>query len=206
MPDQKVWERPQPAAPSSPPEAACGPGETAVDAGRLLLMIDDIFVRAGMPADEATLVADALVLADLRGMQSHGVLRVPIYVEKIRAGGFRPGRKGRVVRETAGTVLLDGENGIGQVLTIAAMDRAIDKAKQNGIGAAGVFNSNHHGEAAYYVLHALKRDMIGIVATNGSPNMPAWGGTDKDDRTAAVYRRRADQPRDCLSSSTRLSV
>ncbi len=142
-------------------------------------MIDDIFVRAGMPADEATLVADALVLADLRGMQSHGVLRVPIYVEKISAGAFRPGRKGRVVRETAGTVLLDGENGIGQVLTIVAMDRAIDKAKQNGIGAAGVFNSNHHGEAAYYVLHALKRDVIGMVATNGSPNMPAWGGTTK---------------------------
>ncbi|MBV9260090.1 MAG: Ldh family oxidoreductase [Pseudolabrys sp.] len=150
-----------------------------IDAGRLTALVHDVLLRAGMPPDEAALVADALVLADLRGMQSHGVLRVPIYVEKIRAGGFRPGRKGRVIRETASTVLLDGEDGIGQVLTIAAMDRAIDKAKANGIGAAGVFNSNHHGEAAYYVLHALKRDMIAIVATNGSPNMPAWGGKTK---------------------------
>ena len=158
---------------------ACAPGEALVDAGKLLSLIVDIFERAGMPDDEAALVADALVLADLRGMHSHGVLRTTIYVEKIRGGGFRPGRKGRVVRETGGTVLLDGEDGIGQVLTIAAMDRAIDKARKNGIGAAGVFNSNHHGEAAYYILHALKSDMIGIVATNGSPNMPAWGGTTK---------------------------
>jgi LDH2 family malate/lactate/ureidoglycolate dehydrogenase len=158
---------------------ACAPGEAPVDAGKLLALVVDIFKRAGMPDDEADLVADALVLADLRGMHSHGVLRTTIYVEKIRGGGFRPGHKGRVVRETSGTVLLDGENGIGQVLTVAAMDRAIGKAKQNGIGAAGVFNSNHHGEAAYYILHALKYDMIGIVATNGSPNMPAWGGTTK---------------------------
>jgi LDH2 family malate/lactate/ureidoglycolate dehydrogenase len=158
---------------------ACAPGEAPVDAGKLLSLIVDIFERAGMPDDEAALVADALVLADLRGMHSHGVLRTTIYVDKIRGGGFRPGRKGRVVRETGGTVLLDGEDGIGQVLTIAAMDRAIDKARKNGIGAAGVFNSNHHGEAAYYILHALKSDMIGIVATNGSPNMPAWGGTTK---------------------------
>ena len=54
-----------------------------------------------------------------------------------------------------------------------------DNIASGGIGAAGVFNSNHHGEAAYYILHALKHDMIGIVATNGSPNMPAWGGTTK---------------------------
>jgi LDH2 family malate/lactate/ureidoglycolate dehydrogenase len=171
------------ASAASPVDAAsthaCAPGEAPVDAGKLLSLIVDIFERAGMPDDEAALVADALVLADLRGMHSHGVLRTTIYVDKIRGGGFRPGRKGRVVRETGGTVLLDGEDGIGQVLTIAAMDRAIDKARKNGIGAAGVFNSNHHGEAAYYILHALKSDMIGIVATNGSPNMPAWGGTTK---------------------------
>lgn len=153
--------------------------EVLVDCDRLQALATDIFRRAGLPGDEARLVADALVLADLRGMQSHGVLRVPVYAEKIRAGGFRAGRKGRVVLETAGTVLLDGEHGIGQVLTIVAMDRAIEKARGNGIGAAGVFNSNHHGEAAYYVLHAIRKDMIALVATNGSPNMPAWGGTTK---------------------------
>ena len=171
----QLAERPVAAAPSASP----APSEANIDAGRLLNLVNDVFMRAGVPADEAALVADALVLADLRGMHSHGVLRVPIYLEKIRAGGFRPGCKGRVVRETSGTVLIDGENGIGQVLTVAAMDHAIAKAKANGIGAAGLFNSNHHGEVAYYVLHALKQDMIALVATNGSPNMPAWGGKTK---------------------------
>ncbi|HZP79026.1 MAG TPA: Ldh family oxidoreductase [Pseudolabrys sp.] len=173
---QNIVERPDPAAPAA---AALAADELLIDAGRLQALVNDVFLRAAMPGDEAALVADALVLADLRGMHSHGVLRVPIYVEKIRGGGFRPGRKGRVVRETTSTVLLDGECGIGQVLTVAAMDRAIGKAKEHGIGAAGVFNSNHHGEAAYYVLQALKRDMIALVATNGSPNMPAWGGKTK---------------------------
>lgn len=146
---------------------------------RLLALSTDIFVRAGVPEAEARLVASTLVEADLRGMQSHGVLRVPIYTEKIRAGGFRPGTKGRVVRETAGTSLIDGENGLGQVVTMHAMEIAMAKAKANGIGAAGVLNSNHFGEAAYYVLQAARRDMIGVVATNGSPNMPAWGGMTK---------------------------
>ena len=82
-------------------------------------------------------MASTLVEADLRGMQSHGVLRVPIYTEKIRAGGFRSGTRGRVVRETAGTALVDGENGLGQVITMHAMEIAITKATATGIGAAG---------------------------------------------------------------------
>jgi LDH2 family malate/lactate/ureidoglycolate dehydrogenase len=155
------------------------PGERRVDAGELRRLAVEIFERAGVPEDEARLVAETLVAADLRGMQSHGTLRIPIYVEKIRGGGFRPGRKGTVLRETAATMLIDGEDGLGQVLALRAMDEAIAKAKAAGIGAAGVTRSNHYGEAAYYVLHAVKRDMIGIIATNGSPNMPAWGGMTK---------------------------
>jgi len=153
--------------------------ERTVAAGDLLALAVDIFERTGVPADEARIVANALVEADLRGMQSHGVLRVPIYVEKIRAGGFRAGHKGTVVRETNGTALLDAEDGLGQVVSLRAMDLAIGKARATGIGAVGVLNSNHFGEAAHYVIHAAQRDMIGIIATNGSPNMPALGGTTK---------------------------
>ena len=155
------------------------PGERLVDAGELRRLAIDIFERAGVPEDEARLVAETLVAADLRGMQSHGCLRIPIYVEKIRAGGFKPGRKGRILRETAATVLIDGEDGLGQVLALRAMEDAIAKAKASGIAAAGVTRSNHYGEGAYYVLHAARRDMIGLIATNGSPNMPAWGGMTK---------------------------
>jgi LDH2 family malate/lactate/ureidoglycolate dehydrogenase/quinol monooxygenase YgiN len=153
--------------------------ERSVAAGELLALAVDIFARAGVPVDEAQIVANALVEADLRGMQSHGVLRIPIYVEKIRAGAFRAGCKGNVLCETAATVLLDGENGLGQVISLRAMGLAIQKARATGIGAVGVRNSNHFGEAAHYVIHAAERDMIGFVATNGSPNMPALGGTTK---------------------------
>ena len=162
-----------------PTPTAKPPRERPVAHDRLLELSTDIFVRAGVPPSEARLVATTLVEADLRGMQSHGVLRVPIYTEKIRAGGFRPGSKGRLVRESPGTALIDGEHGLGQVVTLHAMDVAMAKAKLTGIGAAGVLNSNHFGEAAYYVLHAARHDLIGIVATNGSPNMPAWGGMTK---------------------------
>jgi LDH2 family malate/lactate/ureidoglycolate dehydrogenase/quinol monooxygenase YgiN len=153
--------------------------ERNVAAGELLELAVDIFSRAGVPTDEARTVANALVEADLRGMQSHGVLRIPIYVEKIRAGGFRAGHKGTIVRDSRGTALLDAEDGLGQVVSLRAMDLAIDKARATGIGAVGVLNSNHFGEAAHYVIHAAERDMIGIIATNGSPNMPALGGTTK---------------------------
>ncbi len=153
--------------------------ERAVAANDLSELAADVFTRAGVPSEEARVVADALVEADLRGMQSHGVLRIPIYVEKIRAGGFRAGHHGTIVRETTGTALLDGEDGLGQVVSLHAMDIAMRKAKSTGIGGVGVLNSNHFGEAAYYVIHAAKGDMIGLIATNGSPNMPAWGGTTK---------------------------
>ena len=153
--------------------------ERSVAADDLLALAVDIFACAGVPPDEAHVVANALVEADLRGMQSHGVLRIPIYVEKIRAGAFRPGCNGKIVRETAATALLDGENGLGQVVSLRAMGLAIQKARATGIGAVGVRKSNHFGEAAHYVIYAAERDMIGFVATNGSPNMPALGGTTK---------------------------
>ena len=122
--------------------------ERLVDARALQALVDALFRAAGTPGDEAAMVADALVLADLRGMQSHGVLRVPTYIAKVRGGGFRPGHKGRVLRETAGTVLLDGEDGLGVVVSIRAMDEAMRKARACGIGAAGVTNGNHCGTGA----------------------------------------------------------
>jgi LDH2 family malate/lactate/ureidoglycolate dehydrogenase/quinol monooxygenase YgiN len=167
---------------NSSPAATAPPApapERIVAAEALLSLANDVFQRAGVPLDEAHIVAHALVQADLRGMQSHGVLRIPIYVEKIRAGGFRPGHKGTVVSESVGTALLDAEDGLGQVVSLRAMDLAMEKAHATGIGAVGVLNSNHFGEAAHYVIEAANQDMIALIATNGSANMPAWGGVTK---------------------------
>ena len=83
----------------------------------------------------------------------------------------------KIVRETDGTALLDGDAGLGSVLTARAMEMAIGKAKGRGIGAVGVRNSNHNGEGAFYASQAIEAGMIGIATTNASPIMPAWGGT-----------------------------
>lgn len=154
-------------------------GDYLVGAEELQTLVKAILGRVGVPDEDAALVADSLVKADLRGMNSHGVLRLPVYVRRLQQGGFKPDRKGRIVRETAGTVLIDGEHGLGAVLSARAMDEAMARAKRNGIGAAGLFNSNHNGEGAYYVLRAIENGMIGICTTSGSPISPPWGGRTK---------------------------
>ena len=149
--------------------------ERLVDAEALEALTFHILQQVGVPQDEARLLADALICADVRGMNSHGVLRLPVYVSRIRGGGIVPGRKGRILRETASTVLFDGEDGIGQVISTRAMEEAIRKAREAGAGMVGVTRSNHFGEGAYYVLQAIEQDMIGAITTNGSPNVPPWG-------------------------------
>jgi LDH2 family malate/lactate/ureidoglycolate dehydrogenase len=147
-----------------------------VDARQLEAYVTEIFERGEVPHDEAARVADALVGADARGMTSHGVMRVPMYMKKVRAKGFRAGTKGRTLSETPATMLLDGEDGLGQVITWRAMEEAIRKARAVGVGVVGVTRSNHFGEGAYYALEAIRQDMIAILTTNGSANTPPHGG------------------------------
>jgi LDH2 family malate/lactate/ureidoglycolate dehydrogenase len=136
-----------------------------------------ILRAAGVSDADAELVADALVSADARGMHSHGMTRLAIYTKRILAGGARAGVAGRIVSESAATLVLDGEGGIGQVITARAMREAIDRAREAGAGVVGVRGSNHFGEGAYYVADAVENGMIGLLTTNGSPNMPYHGGT-----------------------------
>jgi LDH2 family malate/lactate/ureidoglycolate dehydrogenase len=150
--------------------------ERVVDALKLEAYVAEVFERGGVPRDEAARVADALVSADARGMTSHGVMRVPMYMKKVRAKGFRAGTKGRVLQETPATMLLDGEDGLGQVIMWRAMEEAIRKARGAGVAVVGVTRSNHFGEGAYYALEAIRHDMIGILTTNGSANTPPHGG------------------------------
>lgn len=139
-------------------------------------MTRSLLIHLEVPQDDAATVAQSLVSADARGMNSHGVLRLPVYLRRLQAGGFNPKSEISIVRQTPGTALIDGAGGLGAVLTSRAMSLAIEKAKSNGIGAVGIRNSNHNGEGAYYVQQALHAGMIGIATTNGSPIMPVWGG------------------------------
>src|ERR671937_2698079 len=102
-----------------------------------------VFERVGLPADDAWLVADSLVEADLRGVHSHGMLMAPRYVALIRDGQINLHPQIRVAHETTSAVLVDGDNGMGQVVAQKAMALAMAKARQTGIGAAAVAHSNH---------------------------------------------------------------
>lgn len=150
--------------------------EYRLDAGALEALVAAMLQRVSVPPEDAAIVAESLVAADARGMSSHGVLRLPVYIRRLQEGGFDPASASTVVRETGSVALLDGGNGLGAVLTTRAMDMAIDKARGRGIGAVGIRGSNHNGEGAFYVQRAVRRDMIGIATTNGSPIMPVWGG------------------------------
>lgn len=134
-------------------------------------------MRVGMSPDDALTVADNLVYADLRGTESHGVIRLGIYLERLRRRLVDPCATPRVVSQKGGTALIDGCNGMGQVVGVFAMDKAIELARAHGTSAVGVRRSNHYGVAAYYVERAISAGMIAFAYTNASPTMAPWGGT-----------------------------
>jgi LDH2 family malate/lactate/ureidoglycolate dehydrogenase len=133
-----------------------------------------------VPRDEAELVADCLVDADLRGVYSHGVMRLPVYIHHLKKAGpgrIAPRAEIRALREGDAFALIDGGNGLGPVVSAKAMDMAIEKARASGIASVGVRNSNHNGAEAYFSMMALEHDMVGFCATVGGKNILApWGG------------------------------
>jgi LDH2 family malate/lactate/ureidoglycolate dehydrogenase len=152
---------------------------TRVDAAELLALVSDVFRRCQMDEGDAHLLADSLVFADLGGVHSHGVLRVPEYVKKLREDGVDPRGRPEVVREMGACLVVDGHNSMGQIGCHFAMQKAMEKAEQHGIGAAAVRGSNHCGAMAYFAMRALERDMIGWATTNALPTMAPWGGAER---------------------------
>jgi LDH2 family malate/lactate/ureidoglycolate dehydrogenase len=142
-------------------------------------IVHAIFEGCGMTHADAETVADQLVKADLRGIHSHGVMRVPLYVGKLSGGGVDPRGRPRVTKDAAAAMVVDGGNGMGQIAGVFAMRAAIERARAAGIAAAAVGNSNHCGAMEYYVRMAIDADMIGIATTNALPTMAPWGGIDK---------------------------
>jgi|RhiMethySRZTD1v2_1073278.scaffolds.fasta_scaffold13078_5 LDH2 family malate/lactate/ureidoglycolate dehydrogenase len=138
-----------------------------------------IFQACGMSAQDAALLADTLVMADLRGCHSHGVLRVPEYVFKLREGGVDPAGKPSVLQDAKAALVIDGGNSMGQIGSTFAMSQAIERARECNLALAAVRGSNHCGAMAYYAMLALPEDMIGMAATNALPTMAPWGGVDK---------------------------
>ena len=134
----------------------------------LLAFTSQIFSKIGCSKKDAALGAEALLSADLRGIDSHGVARLTGYVRLWEAGRANPKAKCKVIHETPSTAVVDGDRGLGLIVAPYAMDIAIRKAKISGTGWVSVQNSNHFGIAGYHALRAVRGNMIGIVMTNAS--------------------------------------
>ena len=145
----------------------------------LSLLGTRILSSAGVPSPDARLLADSLVTAELWGHSSHGMLRLPWYLARLRGGAMDPVSRPTVVTDTGPLVVLDGHHGIGQVLTAHAVDLGIERARTHGIAGVAVRDSNHFGTAAYFTRRAADAGCVALLATNASPAMAPWGGREK---------------------------
>lgn len=170
---------------SSSPAALTRKGDTSVASDTLVAAealrryTQNVLEVLGLPPGDATIVAESLVQADLRGVHSHGVLRIPTYVRALQHGQIDARPHVEVVQEHGGQAVIDGGRAMGQVAAQRAIDHAMALCEQHGIGAVAVRNSNHCGAMAFWAVQGLARQMIGLATTNAGINMPPTGGRTK---------------------------
>ena len=150
-----------------------------VRADALTALVDALFVAHGVPPDAARLTADALVAADLEGVASHGVMLVPMYLGRLRAGGVSPTARPTIVEDLGGLVVMSAGNGLGQVSSLDATELAIARARAHGVAAVAVRDAFHFGAAAYWARRFAQAGMIGFAFSNTRPLMPAPGGAER---------------------------
>jgi LDH2 family malate/lactate/ureidoglycolate dehydrogenase len=133
----------------------------------------------GVPGKDAGTVSDCLVEANLMGIDTHGVIRLKFYMDRIKAGGNNPKPNIRTIRESPTTALLDADNALGPVGGKRAMDLAVEKASNADVGVVLIRKCNHYGPAGYYTRMAAAKDMIGMSFSNVLASMPPTGGAEK---------------------------
>ena len=135
----------------------------------------EVFTRAGMPPEDAEAEAGALIWANLRGVDSHGVLRIPWYLDNIEKGVMNPKPNIQVIKETPATILIDADRALGPVVTIKVVNMVVEKAKKVGIGWALIRNLTHQGAMGYYSQMMAERGMAGLLFVCSPPNMAPFG-------------------------------
>jgi LDH2 family malate/lactate/ureidoglycolate dehydrogenase len=155
------------------------PGSQRIDPQRLVAFGTSVYASVGMPKTDAQLVADTLVQSDLWGHQSHGVLRLGWYLDRVRNGVIKPVTTPEFVVDAGSVAVIDGHDGVGHVLAMLATREAIKRAKAHGLAAVGVRNSNHFGTCMYYTLAGAREGCAMQLTTNGGPAMAPWGGRKK---------------------------
>lgn len=147
-----------------------------VTVDKLVSFIIDALIKMGVPADEAPIIADVIITSDLWGIRSHGIARLKMYYDRIKNGHQKPISDWNVIKDTATTAVIDGGNGMGMLIGYKAMNMAIEKARQFGMGSVAVRNSSHYGVAGYYPLMAVNAGMAGMSFTNTRPSIaPTFG-------------------------------
>ncbi len=136
----------------------------------------DVFESFGFTKEESGIITDVLLTADLYGFESHGMQRMVRYHKGIEKGTIHPKEKPEIVFETPVSAVVDGHNGMGQLISLFAMNKAIEKAKKTGVGIVSVRNSNHFGIAGYYTKIACDQGLLGMSCTNSEAIMvPTFG-------------------------------
>lgn len=146
------------------------------DQKELVEWATQVLKKVSMPESDAKTTATILVKADLRGIETHGLSRLPIYVKRIQKGGINPKPNFKILKETQTTTLIDADGAMGQVAGKFAMSKAIEKAKDTSVGISSVRNGNHFGIVAHYLEMAINNNMFGLATTNTSPLLAPFGG------------------------------
>jgi L-2-hydroxycarboxylate dehydrogenase (NAD+) len=150
------------------------------DFERLVGFAREVLIAVDVVPEHAETTARRLLEADLRGRAGHGLIRLPQYVPRIEAGGINLRPEIRPVRESPVSALIDGDNGLGQVIMTQAVGTAVTKAMASGLAWVGTVRSNHAGAAGVYTTMALEHDLIAVYLAVASANvMPPWGGTER---------------------------
>ncbi len=149
------------------------------DPQKLKDTLREIALHFGVSGYEAEVLADSTVFAELRGLSSHGVVRYPSYMERIRQGLYATGVTACITRDEGAVVHLDGQNGLGAPLAMQAMELAMDRARKYGISLVGVNHGNHFGCGAYYTKYAAQHGMIALCMANANSWVTPFGGNKK---------------------------
>jgi LDH2 family malate/lactate/ureidoglycolate dehydrogenase len=179
---------------------------TTVDWPTITGFVKEAFMGYGVPEKDAEICTDILLESDRRGIESHGVNRFkPIYIDRIKAGIQKPVTEYEIVKETPTTAVVDGHDGMGQVIGYKSMSLAIDKAKKYGMGMVAARNSTHYGIAGYYTSMAVKEGCIGISGTNARPSIaPTFGVENMLGTNPLTFGMPSDEPfpftLDCATS------
>jgi LDH2 family malate/lactate/ureidoglycolate dehydrogenase len=137
------------------------------------------YQKAGVPEEEAEIVADLLARSDLRGIETHGVTRLPIYIQRLQKGYVRAKCQLTPIKEKGPLAFMEAHGSMGHVVAYRATEIAIQKAGAHGIGWVSVKDSGHFGVAGLFPMMALKKDFIGYVVSNSAPMMAPWGGRER---------------------------